>query len=157
MKVECVDHIHIVVKDLDKAVRFFSELFDTTFSEALSSPAETEGGHGVKASVCNINGVGLELIAPSDPNGLMAKTLKHRGEGIWAISVKVPDMDEAIAEVESRGLRVIRRIEAGKVKEAHIHPKETYGVMIELCEYKAQHPGVVQLLNKGYAEYEYES
>jgi len=108
------------MKELDRAVRFFSELLGTTFSEILSSPPEAEGGFGVKASVCNFNGVGIELIAPNDPEGLLAKTLERRGEGIWAISVKVPDIDEAIAEVESRGLRVIRKIEAGKVKEAHI-------------------------------------
>jgi methylmalonyl-CoA/ethylmalonyl-CoA epimerase len=153
MKIEQIDHIHVVVKELDRAVRFFSELLGTTFSEILSSPPEAEGGFGVKASVCNLNGVGIELIAPNDPEGLIAKTLEHRGEGIWAISVKVPNMDEAIAEAESRGLRVIRKIEVGKVKEAHIHPKDTYGIMIELCEYKAQHPGVVQLLGKGYSEY----
>ena len=152
MKIEKIDHIHVVIKDLDKAVKFFSELLDTTFSEVLSSPPEAEGGFGIKVSVCDLNGVGLELIAPYDPDSLAAKTLKRRGEGIWAISIKVPNIDEAIAEVESRGLRVIKRIEVGKLKEAHIHPKDTFGIMIELCEYKAQNPGFVQVLGKGYAE-----
>lgn len=154
MKVEQIDHIHVVVKELDKAVRFFSELLGTTFSEILSSPPEAEGGFGVKASVCNLNGVGIELIAPYDPGSLSAKMLERRGEGIWAISFKVPDIDEAISEVESRGLRVIRRVEVGKVKEAHIHPKDAHGIMIELCEYKAQHPGFAQALGKGYGEYD---
>jgi len=37
------------------------------------------------------------------------------------------------------GIRLVRRIESGKIKEAQFHPKDTFGVMLELCEYELEH------------------
>ena len=149
MKVEKVDHIHIGVKDLDNAVGFFSDLFETTFSEILQTGAEQD----TRGTVCDLGGVGLELFTGLTPDGWMSKLIEKRGEGFFGMSFKVPNIDEAIAEVEARGLRIVERVAIGNAIEAHIHPKDTYGTLIELVQYEAQHPGVAQALNKGYDRY----
>ncbi len=150
MKVEGIDHFHIGVKDLDAAVRFFSDLFDTAFSEIITSDGEGDA----QGTVCDLGGVGVELVSSLTSDGWMAKLLEKRGEGCYGISFKVPSIDEARAELEARGLRVIRRTVVGKAIEAHIHPKDTYDTLIELCEYDAQLPAVLRALGHGYGPYQ---
>ncbi|MFC1885683.1 VOC family protein [Thermodesulfobacteriota bacterium] len=131
MKVEKIDHIHIFVKDLDKAIKFFETALGTKFADphlAEKLDAKT-----------TLDPLGLEIIESGSKDGVVAKTIERRGEGLAAISLKVPDIEEAITHLESLGVRLVRRIEAGKMKEAQFHPKDTFGVMLELCEYELEH------------------
>lgn len=141
MKVERVDHIHIAVRDLDEAVRFFSEILGTTFSE----PIVDEKTFSIKSV---ISPLGLELIQSLSPDGVIAKFIEKRGEGIQAISFKVSNLEEAIAELQAKGLRLVGRIEIGRIKEAQFHPKDAFGVMIELCEYQEEHGAASAALGK---------
>ena len=81
----------------------------------------------------------MEIIEGVSKDSAVTKTIEHRGEGLAAISLKVPNIEEAIAHLESLGIRLVRRIESGKIKEAQFHPKDTFGVMLELCEYELEH------------------
>ncbi len=131
MKVEKIDHIHIFVKNLDKALKFFEEALDTKFAEPhLSEELDSR---------TTLDPIGLELIEGGSKDSVVAKTIERRGEGLAAISLKVPDIEEAIARLESLGVRLVRRIQSGKIKEAQFHPKDTFGVMLELCEYELEH------------------
>ena len=131
MKVERIDHIHIYVRDLDKAVKFFSEILGTKFSQPII--VENQKLRSM------LDPLGLELIESTSPEGPVAKAVELRGEGLAAISFKVPDIEEAAAELQSKGLRPVSRVEIGKVKEVQFHPKDAHGVMIELCEYEEEH------------------
>jgi len=130
MKVEQIDHIHIVVKDLDKAVAFFENLLGVKFGEAVG----LEEWH-FKSRVAPIGSVGIELIQPTSSDSVFAKFIERRGEGLQAISLKVPDIEEAKKEMEARKIRLVSTVSAGRLKEAHFHPKDTFGVLFELCEY----------------------
>ncbi len=131
MKVEKIDHVHIFVKNLDKALKFFEEALGTRFAGPRNSK-------NLDART-TLDPIGLEIIEGVSPDGPVNKTIERRGEGLAAISLKVPDIEEAIAHLESLGVRLVRRIETGKIKEAQFHPKDTFGVMIELCEYELEH------------------
>jgi peroxiredoxin len=61
--------------------------------------------------------------------------IKLKGEGIGCVSLKVPDIEEAITELESLGVKMIFKVEVGQVKEAWFEATNTFGVQIELCEY----------------------
>ena len=138
MKVERVDHLHVAVKDLEEATKFFSEILGTHFSDII-----IEKTFDIKSV---ISPLGIELIQSISPDGVVAKSIEKKGEGLHAISLKVPDIEEAIAELQSRGMRLVGRIQLGELKEAQFHPKDAYGVMIELAEYKEQHAGVTAIL-----------
>ena len=138
MKVEKVDHIHIFVKDLDKAKQFFEDILGTKFCEPMSSGS-------VRIA---LDPLGLELIESTRPGSRVERTIEHRGEGLAAISLKVPDLEEAVKELQSKGLRLVRKGNTGQLKEAHFHPKDSYGVMLELCEYSVEH-GTVIAMEKG--------
>jgi len=130
-KVEKIDHVHIFVKDLDKAIRLFEEALGTKFTEPNSS-------EDLDART-TLDPIGLEIIEGVSKDSAVTKTIERRGEGLAAISLKVPNIEEAIAHLESLGIRLVRRIESGKIKEAQFHPKDTFGVMLELCEYELEH------------------
>lgn len=134
MHVEKIDHVAINVRDLAKAERFFADLLGAEFS---SSAVFRE--LDLKSS---INPLGIELVEPLTPDGPTAKAIEHRGEGVSLLSFKVLSVQEAMAEMKSRGIRLVGVIDRPKMKAAIFHPKDTYGVMIEFIEYKSQHPTV---------------
>lgn len=143
MKVEQVDHIHIAVKDMDKAVKLFESLLDIKFSkEYIGEEIE------IKSRIATIGPVGIELIQPTSPNSVVAKFIDRRGEGVHAISLKVPDIDEAVAEAEAKGIRCAARVELPMLREAELHPKDTHGVQIELCQYEMEHPAAFAVFDK---------
>lgn len=140
MKVQKVDHIHIYVNDLDTAISFWSDVLGTKFTDVV-----VEEEWRFKATM---EPLGIELVSPTTPDSVVGRTLKSRGEGLAAISLKVPDIEEATRELEAKGLRVVGRMQHGGLKEVQFHPKDAYGVMIELAEYQEQ-PGAMTALTQG--------
>ena len=132
MKVEKIDHVMIFVRDLERARKFFADLLDTEFSE----PVKVKEADAISS----MDPLGLELVTPLTPDGVSAKAMERRGEGLALLSLKVPNIDEAIAEMKSKGIRLVAWVERAEMKAAIFHPKDTYGMMIELTEYKAKHP-----------------
>ena len=131
MKIEKIDHIVIGVKDLKKATEFFADLLGTEF---------TNVGEFKELDVRScIEPLGIEIVEPLTPDGTTAKAIERRGEGVTLLSLKVPNLEEAIAEMKIRGIRQVRTVEYGNWKAALFHPADTYGVMIELTEYKQKH------------------
>ena len=139
MKVERIDYVAIFVKDLDKAIEFFSELFETEFCEPFASEI---------ADVTDAMApLGIDLCTPLTPDGPASRLIARRGEGLSMISFKVSNLEEAVAEMKSRGIRLVYREKRGKAEYATFHPKDTFGAWIELVEYKDErkHPMVSAL------------
>ncbi|MBI5063691.1 MAG: VOC family protein, partial [Desulfatitalea sp.] len=79
----------------------------------------------------------VELLESTAPDGPVAKHIEKRGEGIQHIAFRVENIEEALAELKAKGVRLIDekpRIGAGGAKIAFLHPKETGGVLVELCQ-----------------------
>ena len=135
MKIEKIDHVAILVEDVGKAERFFADLFETKFA-ALGEAKELDITSMMEPS-------GIEIAQPLSPDGVSARTLKNRGEGLSLLSLKVTNLDEAMAEMKSRGIRLTGQMQSGRMRAAIYHPKDAYGVMIELIEYQTEHPAVI--------------
>jgi methylmalonyl-CoA/ethylmalonyl-CoA epimerase len=138
MKVERMDHMHIVVKDIEAVGRFFA---DITGSHVFG-PRDT--GLGFKVAFDNL---GIEFMAPTAPGNPIADRLDGYGEGLAWIGFKVPDLDEAVAELREKGIKVAYWRDysdpnwKGDVRAARTEdPTQTYGVAIELVEYKDVQP-----------------
>jgi len=147
MKVERIDHIHIVVKDLREAAKFFGEIMGTKWVGPIESP----GMPGMKTT---FDTLGFELMQPTSPDTPLAKFIQKRGEGIYSIGLKVSNLDEAIADLKDRGVRVAWR---GSGKDfqneslrgvALTNPKDTHGVMFELLEYDERTPASIANLDR---------
>lgn len=136
MHIEYLDHIHIAVLDLDKAVDFFEKLFDIRFGDEIVIKEWS-----ARARIASLGPlVGIELIQPTSPQSIFAKFIEKRGQGLQAISLKVRDLEEAKKEMQERGMRLVNSMTVGRVKEAQFHPKDAFGVLIEICEYPSEHP-----------------
>jgi catechol 2,3-dioxygenase-like lactoylglutathione lyase family enzyme len=137
---EKIDRIAIAVKDLEKATDFFSDLLGIDFDIVGSSPKlGMRGGY----SAC-----GLELIEPTHPDSIIGRFLEQRGEGLWALVLKVKNMDEMIKRFEAKGLQVAGDVTVGAMREVAFHPKGSYGVELVLAEYPEKHGATVAALAK---------
>ena len=132
MKLTGIDHLGIAVEDLAEARRVFSEV--------LGLPVEEEelvADQHVRVVKLNVGGSDLELLESTDPEGPIGKYVAKRGAGIHHLTLRVDDLEAALAELEEKGVRLIDRkprIGAGGAKIAFLHPKSTGGILIELCE-----------------------
>ena len=126
MKVEKIHHVSIMVKDLEKAGKLYSDLFGMEFS----GPYEQEALDVTFLS----SPLGINLVAPLTPDGPSAKSLERRGEGLAMLVLNVPDIEEAIADMESQGVRLVGREERPSARTATFHPRDLCGVFIELIE-----------------------
>ncbi len=129
MKVERLDHIHINVKDMDKAVDFFEKVLGIKFMGELSAPQ----GSGWIERVGAVGQVGIALTQSTSPDSVIAKAIERRGEGVHAIAFKVSDLKQATKEMQDMGLRMVSWDETGRLRDALFHPKDTHGVLIDLC------------------------
>jgi methylmalonyl-CoA/ethylmalonyl-CoA epimerase len=134
MKVKHIDHIGIAVKNLSQAKTFYNELMGLRMGG-------TEIVDEQKARVLffPITDSELEILESTEPDGPIAKFIESRGEGIHHVAFRVENIEEALAELKGKGVRLIdkqARIGAGGARIAFVHPKETNGVLVEICERK---------------------
>ena len=83
----------------------------------------------------------VELLEPLGPDTSVGKFLAKRGPGMHHIAIEVADIRGSLAELKSRGVRLIDetpRVGAGGCLVAFIHPSSTNGVLLELVQHHHQ-------------------
>jgi len=134
MKILKVDHIGIAVRSIEETKAFYSGMIGLDFAGS-----ETVSEQKVTTAFFPVGDTEIELLASTAPDGPIAKYIESKGEGIQHIAFRVADLEEALAELKSKGVRLIDekpRIGAGGARIAFLHPKSTFGVLVELCEHK---------------------
>ncbi|MFZ5966645.1 MAG: methylmalonyl-CoA epimerase [Bacillota bacterium] len=132
MKVLKVDHIGVAVKSLDETLKFYQDMLGLELHGT-----ETVEEQKVKVAFLPVGDTEVELLESTDPEGPIAKFIEKKGEGIQHIAFRVPNIEEAIAELMAKGVKMIDekpRYGAGGAKIAFCHPKSTNGVLVELSE-----------------------
>ena len=132
MKVKHIDHIGIAVKAIGKPRDFYTDVLGLKIQEI-----ENVADQKVNVAFLPITDSEVELLESTHADGPVAKFIDARGEGIQHIAFRVENIEEALAEMKAKGVRLIDqapRKGAGGAKMAFIHPKETNGVLIEICE-----------------------
>lgn len=127
-----IDHIGIAVNNLEAAVKMYQNLFEVT-------PFHFEEINTQKVRVCFIK-MGdqkLELIEALEEDSPIHKFIEKRGEGMHHIAYRVKDIYQELETMESKGFRLIDHVpRLGALNKliAFLHPKDTHGVLIELCQ-----------------------
>jgi methylmalonyl-CoA/ethylmalonyl-CoA epimerase len=127
-----IDHLGIAVPSLAEAVRAWEAL---GFRVEATDDVPTER---VRAAFLPVGESRLELLEPTDPSSVIARFLEKRS-GLHHVCVLVDDLEEALAEMRSRGVPLLDaapRIGAGGCRVAFVHPKGASGVLLELKERK---------------------
>jgi methylmalonyl-CoA/ethylmalonyl-CoA epimerase len=131
MKLEKVEHIGIAVKDLSEVLSFYKDVFGCSISKQIDVPDMK-----LKIAFTDLSGVKLEFLMPTDSQSTIAKFIDKRGEGVHHICFEVGDVDEAVEELQAKGLELVDkpRMGAEGKKIVFLSPKSTHGVLIELKE-----------------------
>jgi methylmalonyl-CoA/ethylmalonyl-CoA epimerase len=128
---EKLEHIGIAVRSLSNSIPLFESLLNTDcYKEEL---VESEA---VKTAFFSVGGQKIELLESTDPEGIIARFIEKKGEGIHHIAFAVTDIESEIKRLIAAGFVVLNekpRAGADNKLVCFLHPKNTNGVLIELC------------------------
>ncbi len=131
MTIKRIDHVAVVVNDLDQALAVYRDALGMPLSAVKTIPEQD-----VKIGFLPSGDSEIELLQPINPTSGIAQYLAKRGEGLHHICLEVDDIEATLADLKARGTQLIdqtpRRGAYGRV--AFIHPKGAHGVLIELLE-----------------------
>jgi methylmalonyl-CoA/ethylmalonyl-CoA epimerase len=127
-----VEHIGIAVKDLATSIPLFEKLLNTNcykkemvLSEAVETAFFAQGE------------TKIELLQSTEPDGIIARYIEKKGEGVHHIAFAVTDIIAEIARLKTEGFFVLNerpKLGADNKLVAFLHPKSTNSVLIELCQ-----------------------
>jgi len=127
-----LDHIGIAVEKIDAALSVWEGVLGLPL-HGIEEVAEQK----VKTAFMPLGESEIELLETTDPEGPIGKFIAAKGQGVHHLAFRVANIDEALAELKTKGVRLIDetpRYGAGGARIAFIHPKATGGVLVELCE-----------------------
>ena len=133
-KVKQINHVAVVVDDMEKALRFWRDALGMELHELRDVPAEKS-----QVAFLPLPGSDVELVQPTTEDSGIAKYLAKRGPGMHHICLEVDDIDEMLQQLRSKHIRLINdepRTAADGKKYAFIHPESTAGVLVELYQVK---------------------
>jgi methylmalonyl-CoA epimerase len=127
-----IDHIGVAVKSIAEAQKFWEEVMgiQLTGTEVISEQK-------VKVAFLPVGESEIELLESTEPDGPVAKFIAAKGEGVQHIAFRVESIEAVLEDLKAKGVRLIDekpRYGAGGAKIAFLHPKSTYGTLVELCE-----------------------
>lgn len=125
-----LDHIGIAVSNIGDALAFYRDALGLE----VEVPEEV-ASQRVRAHVVPAGEAALELLEATADDSPIAKFLARRGPGLHHITLRVDDIVAALAQLKSRGVRLIDetpRAGAHGSLVAFIHPASAHGVLVEL-------------------------
>ena len=135
-KILGVDLSGVAVNDLEETQNFWTAIgLPCTGQETVAEQKVTTTFNPTP------NGSEIELLAATEPDSPIAKFIEKNGGrgGIQHIALRVDDLPAAIADLQEKGIKMIDtkpRKGAGGADIAFVHPKSTYGVLLELCQHE---------------------
>ncbi|MGC9194293.1 MAG: methylmalonyl-CoA epimerase [Syntrophobacteraceae bacterium] len=132
MKILKVDHIGIAVNNIEEAKALYTDILGIPHAGN-----ETVAEQKVTTAFFPVGEAEVELLESTAPDGPIAKFIESKGQGIQHIAFRVENIEQALEELKAKGVRLIDekpRRGAGGAKIAFLHPKSTFGVLIELSE-----------------------
>ncbi|MFP5211994.1 MAG: methylmalonyl-CoA epimerase [Acidobacteriota bacterium] len=132
MKVLRVDHIGIAVNSIAEVKKLYSDVLGLEHHGS-----ETVAEQKVTTAFFPVGDTEIELLESTAPDGPIAKYLEKKGEGVQHIAFRVENIEEALAELKAKGVKLIDEVPrrgAGGAKIAFLHPKSTFGVLVELSQ-----------------------
>lgn len=129
-----VEHIGIAVKNLEVSIPLFEKLLNTSCYK--TELVETEQ---VNTAFFRQGETKIELLESIDPQGVIARYIEKKGEGIHHIAFDVDDINAEMKRLQQEGFVLLHeqpKNGADNKLVCFLHPKSTNGVLIELCQEK---------------------
>jgi methylmalonyl-CoA epimerase len=130
-----IDHVAVVVRDIDEALPRYATLFGLTGPEGVQA-VEAQGVRLCFLPTGPAPAARIELIQPTDPESGVGRFLESRGEGLHHVCFGTTDIAAELARLAAAGAELIdqgpRPGAEGRV--AFVHPRTLNGVLWELLE-----------------------
>jgi methylmalonyl-CoA epimerase len=127
-----IDHVAIAVHDIEAAISYYQRAFGATVDHR-----EVVESDGVEEALLKVAESYIQLLTPTRPDSPVAKSLEKRGEGLHHIGYRVANCAEALAQMIAAGatpLDKTPRPGSRGTTVAFIHPKGSFGTLIELVQ-----------------------
>jgi methylmalonyl-CoA epimerase len=133
--IQKIAHIGVAVKNVEAAEKFYSEVLNLPVRGREESKEN-------KVAFIPVGDTAIELLQGMTPDAPIARFIEKKGEGVHHIAYQVDNIEKALEELKAKGVALIDekpRRGAHNSKIAFLHPKNTYGVLIELVEPDKNH------------------
>jgi methylmalonyl-CoA epimerase len=127
-----IDHVGIAVRDLDAAVDWYAKMFGATVAHR-----ERIESDGVEEALLKVADSYIQLLTPYTDTSPLAKFMERNGEGLHHVGYRVDDCAAVLEGVKDQGARVVDehpRTGSRGTTVAFLHPKTSFGTLIELVE-----------------------
>lgn len=128
------EHIGIAVKQLANAIPLFEKLLNSQCYKIENVESEN-----VNTAFFEQGDTKIELLESTTPDGVIAKFIDRKGEGVHHIAFEVADIFAEMERLKKEGFILLNETPkegADNKLVCFLHPKETNGVLIELCQEK---------------------
>lgn len=132
MKVKRIDHIGIVVPEIESALPFWRDAMGIELTHIEDVPEQKS-----KVAFLPVSGSEVELVQPTSDDSGVARFLQKRGAGMHHLCLEVDDIEAYLSSLKDKGIRLINETPlsgSGGKKMAFIHPESTGGVLVELYQ-----------------------
>lgn len=127
-----IDHVAIAVRDLEAAIAYYAEAFGAEVHHR-----EVVDSDGVEEALVKVADSYIQLTAATRDDSPIAKFLEKKGEGLHHIGYRVDDCAQALESMVAAGATPIDqapRPGSRGTTVAFIHPKGSFGTLIELVQ-----------------------
>lgn len=127
-----VEHIGLAVKSFEQSIPLFEQLLSTPCYKT-----ELVASEKVNTAFFQVGETKIELLESTDPEGVIAKFIEKKGEGMHHIAFEVADIEAEMKRLSDLGFQLLNPIPkqgADNKLVCFLHPKGTNGVLIELCQ-----------------------
>jgi catechol 2,3-dioxygenase-like lactoylglutathione lyase family enzyme len=146
-----LDHIGVIVRDIDKAAAYYESLGIGPFKPLGASERSDRKLMGKPVSLesmplavrmAKLGPTKLELIQPLDKNGPWSDFLENNGEGIMHLGFYVDDYEKEAAKLEAKGVPVMYSVKFKSGGAVYFDTRKFGGFIIELLRWA---PGMIQV------------
>ena len=126
-----VEHIGIAVKDFTASIPLFETLLNTNCYKQEAVESEK-----VVTAFLQQGETKIELLQSTDAEGVIAKFIERKGEGIHHIAFETEDIYAEMERLKKAGFTLLNETPkqgADNKLVCFLHPKNTNGVLVELC------------------------
>ena len=127
-----IDHIGIAVSELANAVPLYERLLNSQCYKK-----EVVESEEVTTAFLATGQTKIELLQSNNADGIIARFIAKKGEGIHHIAFEVDDIELEMARLKNEGFTLLNekpKMGADNKLVCFVHPKEVHGVLIEICQ-----------------------
>ena len=127
-----IDHVAVIVPDLEAAIDLYEKSFDVEIQSRERNEKE-----GFEIASFSVGDSHFELLSPFRSDSVISGVLEKRGPGIHHIALEVADIQQNMADLKIKGLKLTNEVPKTGSNDTlitFIHPKSLFGTMLELVE-----------------------